>query len=313
MQTQAIPSISAAEPHPRHDLAVAGTVIRYVDTGPAHGDPVVFLHGNPTSSYLWRSIIPHVDDIGRCLAPDLAGMGQSGPVPDGACRFADHARYLDAWFDAVVPQGRITLVLHDWGSALGFDWARRHPQRVRAIVYMEALVQPRRWSDFPPARAQIFRALRGADGERLVMEDNFFVETVLPRSILRPLTGAEMAVYRAPFTQPEARRQTLVWARELPIDGEPADVAEAVAAYGEWLAASNVPKLLVRAEPGALLTGRALAYCRSWPNQQEVTVRGIHYLQEDAPHEIGVALRAFLLGLAGEGDAALRTDAACSA
>lgn len=194
-----------------------------------------------------------------------------------------------------MPDGPVTLVLHDWGSALGFHWARRHPARVRAIAYMEALVLPRRWSDFPPQREQLFRALRGADGERLVMEENFFVETVLPRSVLRPLSDADMAAYRAATATPGARRQTLVWARELPIDGAPADVDEAVAAYAAWLARSTVPKLLIRANPGALLTGRALDFCRTWPNQREVMVNGIHYVQEDSPHEIGQALRQFVL------------------
>lgn len=289
-------AISASDPHPRERAVIPGGAIVYVDTGV--GDPVVLLHGNPTSSRLWRNIIPHLSDAYRCLAPDLAGMGDSPAAPDGACRFADHARYLDAWFDAVLPHGRVTLVLHDWGSALGFDWARRHPQRVNAIAYMEAIVQPRQWRDFPPEREPLFRALRGEDGERLVLDENFFVETVLPHSVLRALTPEEMEAWRRPFATRESRRTTLVWARELPIEGEPADVTQAVQAYGAWLAASDIPKLLIRAEPGALLTGRALDACRSWPNQRDMAVAGIHYVQEDSPHEIGAAVREFLDELA---------------
>lgn len=289
------PAISPLDNHPRQRVTVAGIDFSYVDTG--SGEAIVFLHGNPTSAYLWRNIIPHVSDLGRCLAPDLPGFGDSAPAPEGACRFADFARYLDAWFEAVLPTGRVTLVLHDWGSALGFHWARRHPSRVRAIAYMEALVQPRRWSDFPPAREQIFRALRGDAGERLILDDNAFVEAVLPRSVLRPLSAEEMAVYRKPFATRASRLPTLSLARDLPIEGDPEDVAAVVEAYGNWLAASELPKLLVSAEPGALLTGRALAFSRTWPNQREVTVGGVHYLQEDSPHEIGEALRTFVRGL----------------
>ena len=179
-------TISFLDPHPRREVAVLGTRMSYVEAG--QGQPIVFLHGNPTSSYLWRNIIPHVAGLGRCLAPDLIGMGASGDAVDGQYRFADHARHLDAWFEAVLARTeRVVLVLHDWGSALGFHWARRHAARVAGIAYMEALVQPRRWSDFPAPRAELFRALRGSDGERLVMDENFFVETVLPKSVLRAL------------------------------------------------------------------------------------------------------------------------------
>jgi haloalkane dehalogenase len=267
----------------------------YVDIG--RGDPIVFLHGNPTSSYLWRNVIPYVAGFGRCLAPDLVGMGLSGRSPAGAYRFEDHARYLDAWFSALDLTRNVTLVLHDWGSALGFHWARRHPARVAGIAYMEALVQPRRWDDFTDGRDQIFRALRSGEGEQLVLAGNVFVEQVLPKSILRPLGEAEMTAYRAPFLDPGARTPTLLWARELPIDGTPADVTTVVDAYGSWLARSTVPKLFIDASPGALLTGRARAFCRTWPNQREVSVRGIHYLQEDSPHEIGQALRGFVAAL----------------
>lgn len=297
--------ISHHDPLPRRDVAVLGTRMQYVELG--QGQPIVFLHGNPTSSYLWRNIIPHVSDLGRCLAPDLIGMGGSADAIDAGTRFADHARHLDAWFDAVLaPDERVVLVLHDWGSALGFHWARRHPARVAAIAYMEALVQPRRWSDFPAPRAELFRALRGEDGERLVGDENFFVETVLPKSVLRTLAPEEMQAYRAPFAHSRARRLgTLTWARELPIDGGPADVNAEVEAYAQWLAHSSVPKLFVNAEPGALTTGRARDFCRQWPNQREVTVPGVHYVQEDAPNEIGAALRAFVTSLRQEERVAL--------
>jgi haloalkane dehalogenase len=285
-------AISASDPHPRRRAQILDTEISYVDVG--QGDPIVFLHGNPTSSYLWRNVIPHVADLGRCLAPDLVGMGQSGPSPGGAYRFADHARYLDAWFAALGLTGNVTLVLHDWGSALGFHRACRYPQQVRAIAYMEAIVAPRRWDDFPNGRDQMFRALRSDAGERLVLEDNFFIETVLPKSIVRRLSDAEMEAYRQPFRRREARLPTLAWPGELPIEGEPADVVAIVERYGAWLARSQVPKLFINADPGALLTGRSRELCRRWPNQREVTVKGIHYVQEDSPDEIGAALRAFL-------------------
>jgi haloalkane dehalogenase len=286
---------SPVDPHPRRRVAAGGAEISHVDTG--QGQPIVFLHGNPTSSYLWRNIIPHVSDLGRCLAPDLAGMGQSSPLP-GEGRFADHVPVLDAWFDALQLRD-VVLVLHDWGSALGFHWARRHADRVKAIAYMEALVQPRLWSDFVHGRDAIFRALRSERGEAMALDDNFFVETVLPRSVLRPLSHEEMQAYRAPFAERAARKATLQWARELPIEGEPADVVAAVEAYGQWMAGNTLPKLFVNVEPGALLTGRARDFCRQWPNQREVTVSGSHYVQEDSPVQIGEALRGFVQGLRG--------------
>jgi haloalkane dehalogenase len=283
---------TADDPHRRRRVEVLGTTMSYVDTGA--GNPLVFLHGNPTSSYVWRNIIPFVSDDHRCLAPDLVGMGASGPAPDGGYRFADHARYLDAWFDAVLPQGPVTLVLHDWGSALGFHWAHRNPERLRGVAYMEAIVQPRRWTDFPPGRDELFRAMRAAQGESMILDENLFVETVLPKSILRTLDEREMEAYRAPFRTRESRWPTLVFPRELPIEGMPQDVATTVEAYGRWLAVSDIPKLLISAEPGALLVGRALEFARTWPNQIEVAVPGIHYVQEDAADAIGAALRSFV-------------------
>jgi haloalkane dehalogenase len=294
------PMPSAADPHPRRRIAVLGSEMTYVDLPGRDGDadPIVFLHGNPTSSYLWRNIIPHVAGLGRCLAPDLIGMGQSGKIPPGRYDLAEHIRYLDAWFDALDLRRKVTLVLHDWGSVLGFHWARRFPERVAAIAYMEALVQPRLWADFPAARAEIFRLLRGPQGEQRVFADNFFIETVLPKSILRPLSDTEMAAYRAPFVDPSKRGPILAFARQLPIEGDPADVSALVADYAQWMATNDLPKLFIAAEPGALLTGRARDFCRTWRNQREVSVAGIHYVQEDSPDEIGQALRDFLLDLA---------------
>jgi haloalkane dehalogenase len=285
-------SISAADTYERHRIAVLDTEISYVDTGA--GDPVVFLHGNPTSSYLWRNVVPHVERVGRCLAPDLVGMGDSGPAPDGSYRFVDHTRYLDAWFEAL-GLTNVTLVVHDWGSALGFYWAYRHPERVRGIAYMEALVRPLTWEELPGDARRIFQDLRSEAGEEMVLEKNLFIERILPSAVLRDLTEEEMNVYRRPYLQPgESRRPTLTWPRELPISGEPEEVVSIVDEYSRWLAQSDVPKLFVNAEPGSILTGSQREFCRTWPNQEEVTVRGAHFVQEDSPHEIGEAVATFV-------------------
>jgi haloalkane dehalogenase len=283
--------LTAFDPHPRRRIAVLDTEMSYVDTG--EGDPIVFLHGNPTWSYLWRNVIPHVSALGRCLAPDLVGMGQSGRSPAGAYRFVDHARYLDAWFEALGLTRNVTLVVHDWGSALGFHRATRYPDQIRAIAYMEAIVMPQRWESFGDV-ASVFRALRSPEGEKMVLDGNFFVEGILPRSILRKLSDQEMAAYRAPFLAREARMPTLIWPRQIPIEGEPADVTAIVDAYGQAMSRSPLPKLLVAGEPGAIIRGHTLDFCRTWPNQTEVTVRGLHFLQEDSPDEIGRALREFV-------------------
>lgn len=282
---------NAADPHPRHRIAVLDTEISYVDTG--RGDPIVFLHGNPTSSYLWRNIIPHLREYGRCLAPDLVGMGHSGKSPTNAYRFVDHARYLDAWFEALKLTSNVTLVVHDWGSALGFHRAARHPEQFKAIAYMEAITMPMRWDDFGEARG-IFQALRSPAGEQMVLEGNFFVEGILPRSMFRKLDDQEMAAYRAPFLKREDRLPTLVWPRQIPVEGEPSDVTAIVAKYGQWLAQSTLPKLLIAGEPGAIIKGRILEFCRTWPNQTETRVKGLHFLQEDSPREISEALQKFV-------------------
>jgi len=283
---------SATDRHPRRRIDVLDAEMSYVDTG--EGTPIVFLHGNPTWSYLWRNIIPHVSDRGWCLVPDLVGMGQSRASPGLAYRFFDHARYLDAWFEKLDLRRNVILVLHDWGSALGFYRGFRHPEQIRAIAYMEAIVQPRNWSDFPSGRDAMFRAMRSSEGEHMILDENFFIEVVMPKSIERALDEAEMEAYRAPFRDPISRLPMLQWPRELPIEGEPKDVVGTVEAYGKWLAASNVPKLFISANPGSLLIGRRREFCRTLPNQREVGVKGIHFIQEDSPQEIGEALRGFI-------------------
>ncbi len=276
-------------------VTVKGKRMAYHEQG--EGETVVFLHGNPTSSYLWRNVIPHVAPFARCIAPDLIGMGDSDRLDDdgpGSYRFVDHREYLDAFLDEVYPGGRITFVIHDWGSALGFDWANRHRDRVAGIAYMEAIVQPVSWEQWPEQARDIFRALRSDEGEDMILRRNLFVEAILPGSILRQLRPEELDEYRRPFIAEAERRPTLTWPREIPLDGEPADVVEIVRSYGEWLAESDVPKLFVNAEPGAILTGDQREFCRRWPNQTEVTVPGIHFVQEDSPHEIGRAVADWL-------------------
>ena len=257
----------------------------------------MFLHGNPTSSYLWRNVIPHLETSGRCLAPDLMGMGESGASPNGSYRFTDHSALLDHWFDDMGLTSNVTLVVHDWGSALGFHWAKRNLGRIKGLVYMEAIVRPVTWEDWPEAARQVFQGFRSPAGEEMVLERNIFVERVLPGSVLRDLTEDEMEVYRCPYLEAgESRRPTLTWPREIPIDGEPADVVQIVSEYAEWLASSQVAKLFINADPGAILTGPQREFCRSWPNQQEVTVKGVHFIQEDSPAEIGRAIAGWYAG-----------------
>ena len=287
------PAIPAVDPYERRRVCVLDSEMAYVDAG--GGEPVVFLHGNPTSSYLWRNIIPHVTGRGRGLAPDLIGMGASGRAPGGSYRFVDHARYLDAWFDALGLIRNVTLVVHDWGSALGFDWAARHPERVKALVYMEAIVRPVTWAEWPSNARGIFQAMRAPAGESVILDKNVFVERILPASVLRPLGKEEMTAYRRPWLEPgETRRPMLTWPREIPLDGQPADVVAVVERYGRWLATSTVPKLFVNADPGSILVGAPREFCRAWPNQREITVKGSHFVQEDSPDEIGQALARFL-------------------
>ncbi|MEN8237982.1 MAG: haloalkane dehalogenase [Actinomycetota bacterium] len=271
---------------------IHGLTMAYEEVG--EGDPVVFLHGNPTSSHLWRNIIPYLSDVYRCIAPDLIGMGDSDKLPTSgpdSYTFVEHREYLDGLLDALDVGDRVTLVVHDWGSGLGFDWANRHRDRVLGIAYMEAIVQPASWDDWPQAARSMFQGLRSEAGEAMVLDRNLFVERILPASILRDLTEDEMAVYRSPYAEPgESRRPTLTWPRQIPIGGEPADVHEIVASYASWMAANDLPKLFINADPGSILAGRPREFCRTWKNQTEVTVPGIHFIQEDSPDEIGDAI-----------------------
>ena len=284
-------AISPAE-LPKQKVNIAGRQMAYSEMG--EGDPIVFLHGNPTSSYLWRNVMPHLKGQGRCIAPDLIGMGDSDKIePSGPERytFREHRRYLDAFLEAVGARERVTLVIHDWGSALGFDWANRHRDRVRGFVYMEAIVRPMAgWEEWSAAATPIFQGFRSDKGESMILDRNMFVERVLPGSVLRKLTEAEMAEYRRPFPRREDRWPTLTWPRQIPIAGEPADVAQISADYSHWMAANDLPKLFVNADPGAILIGAPREFCRTWRNQTEVTVPGSHFIQEDSGPAIGRAI-----------------------
>jgi haloalkane dehalogenase len=282
------------EPHAQQFLTVNGKRMAYVELG--SGEPVfLFLHGNPTSSYLWRNVMPEVAKTGRCVAPDLIGMGVSDklehPGPD-SYRFTTHRGFLWGFIEAAIGRDSLlVLVGHDWGSALGFDWANHHRDRVRGIVYMEAIVRPLSWSEWPEGSRRLFQGFRSATGEELVLDKNMFVERVLPGSILRTLEPAEMTEYRRPFTgSREDRWPTLAWPREIPIDGEPLAVVERVTGYADWMAQNGIPKLFVNAEPGAILVGPQREFCRRWRNQTEVTVGGSHFIQEDSGREIGEAI-----------------------
>jgi haloalkane dehalogenase len=287
--------INATFPYQKKRQRVLGLELAYVDEG--QGDPIVFLHGNPTFSYIWRNIIPHVQELGRIIAPDLIGMGDSHKPPEsgpGSYTFVEHRRYLDALLEALGVRERVTFVVHDWGSALGFDWSYRHPDAVKGIAYMEAIVKPYTWSEYSETGRKTFQALRSPAGEQMVLEQNSFIEFNLPKTILRRLTEEEVNNYRRPFIEPgEARRPMLSWARQLPVDGEPADVTEIVTAYGAWLARSDVPKLYIRADPGMLQPSQH-EFCRTWPAQREVIVRGLHTPQEDSPDEIGQAITRWM-------------------
>jgi haloalkane dehalogenase len=291
--------ISAAFPYEKRYQSVLGYQMAYVDVG--EGDPIVFLHGNPASSYVWRNIIPHLEGLGRCLAPDLIGMGDSdklhnsGPASYG---FFEHRSYLDRLLEQLGVRERVTFVLHDWGSALGFDWAYRHPEAVKGLVYMEPIARPLSWATWPEATRDLWKAFRSTEGERLILEDNLFIENLLPRVVLRGLSEQELAEYRRPFAEPgEGRRPMLSWPRQAPIDDERADMSELVTAYGTWLAQSDVPKLYINNDPGTAKPA-VRAFCRTWSAQAEITVKGSHYLQEDSPDEIGTAIATWLRTLA---------------
>ena len=296
--------ISAAFPYQKQQRLVLGSQMAYVEVG--EGDPIVLLHGNPTSSYLWRNVLPHLQPLGRCIAPDLIGMGDSDKLPNsgtGSYRFVEHRRYLDALLEALDVRERVTLVIHDWGSALGFDWANRHREAIKGIAYMEAILVPQRWDHWDKFNMRpALQGLRSEAGEQMVLRDNFFIEKILPGAILRKLSDEEMAHYRRPFAEPgEGRRPTLTFPREIPIEGEPADVFEVVNAYDEWLKTTTVPKLFIKGEPGGILSaGPDVEFAQSLPAQTEVTVAGVHYLQEDSPDDIGRAVAAWMRALAGK-------------
>lgn len=285
----------------KHYQNVLGKRMAYIDEG--QGDPIVFLHGNPTSSFLWRNIMPFMEGRGRLIAPDLIGMGDSDKLdhsgPD-SYTYLEHRRYLFALLEQLEVNANVTLVVHDWGSGLGFHWAHQHPDVLKGIAFMEAIVAPMQWQEFPAGFVEIFEGFRSAAGESLVLDDNLFVEQVLPGAVLRDLTDAEMDEYRRPFAQPgEHRRPTLTWPRQLPLDGEPEEVVQIVAAYSQWLGEAKVAKLFVNAEPGGIVTGSARALVRTWPNLQEFTVPGIHFIQEDSADQIGAGLADWYQGLAG--------------
>ena len=291
--------LTSTSPTQKQRAQVLGRTMAYVEVG--QGDPIVLLHGNPTSSYLWRNIIPHLQGLGRCIAPDLIGMGDSDKLLDSgpdAYTFVEHRRYVDALLDQLGVTDRVSFVVHDWGAVLGFDWAHRHRDAVKGLAYMEPLVRPLTWEEVSPQARPIFEALRSPAGDQLVLEQNSFIERNLPATVLRTLSDEEMAEYRRPFLEPgEARRPTLSWPRQIPIDGQPAEVAAIMEAYLEWLPTSTVPKLFVKADPGTL-SPSVLEFCRTWQAQTEVSVRGHHVPQEDSPGLIGFAVAEWLRGLA---------------
>ena len=290
---------SSKDPHKRASLSVRGAEMVYAEAG--KGAPIVLLHGNPTYSYIWRNVIPHLSSLGHCIAPDLIGMGQSDKLPSSGperYRYPEQRAYLFDLFDALGATEGVVLILHDWGAALGFEWARRHPDAVRGIAYLEPLLMPLTWDLFPPPAVEAFKAMRSPQGEQMCLQENFFVEQVIPMAVMRDLSPEELAAYRKPYGEPgEGRRPTLTWPREIPVEGEPAEVAEILEANCAWLAESEVPKLFIRADPGMMVTGPVAERCRGFPNQTEVVVRGAHYAQEDSPDEIGKAIAAWLKAL----------------
>ena len=278
-------------------IDVLGKQIAYVEMG--EGDPIIFQHGNPTSSYLWRNIMPQLQSLGRCIAMDLIGMGDSEKLEDKGnmtYSYDTHKKYFDGFLDAIGVESNTTLVIHDWGSALGFDWANDYPQRVKAICYMEGIVQSMEWEDWNEDAKGIFQGFRSPAGEEMILEKNLFIEAVLPGSILRKLSDAEMNEYRRPFNDKKSRRPTLDWPRQIPLENDPPEICRIVDSYSQWMAENNIPKLFINAEPGAILIGKQREFCRTWKNQKEVTVKGSHFIQEDSPNEIGNAIFDWLKG-----------------
>ena len=279
-------------------IDVLGKQIAYVEMG--EGDPIIFQHGNPTSSYLWRNIMPQLQSLGRCIAMDLIGMGDSEKLEDKGnmtYSYDTHKKYFDGFLDAIGVESNATLVIHDWGSALGFDWANDYPQRVKAICYMEGIVQSMEWEDWNEDAKGIFQGFRSPAGEEMILEKNLFIEAVLPGSILRKLSDSEMNEYRRPFNDKKSRRPTLDWPRQIPLENDPPEICRIVDSYSQWMAENNIPKLFINAEPGAILIGKQREFCRTWKNQKEVTVKGSHFIQEDSPNEIGNAIFDWLKGI----------------
>ena len=284
--------LSETMPYEKKFAAVKGKKIAYVEDG--SGDPIVLLHGNPTSSFLWRNVVPELVESGRVIVPDLIGQGDSEKIlaSEGAGRYSLEVayRYVDGLLESIGANENVTLVIHDWGSSVGFLWAMRHPAAVKGVAYMEGIVKPLSWSDWPQSAAGIFKGFRSDKGEDLILNRNMFIEGVLPSSVIRPLSNTEMDAYRAPHVETDDRQPLLNWPRQIPIEGEPADVVALVNEYGAFMAASDIPKLFINADPGSILVGAQREFCRSWPNQQEVTVKGLHFIQEDSPLEIGQAV-----------------------
>jgi len=279
-------------------IDVLGKQIAYVEMG--EGDPIIFQHGNPTSSYLWRNILPQLQGLGRCIAMDLIGMGDSEKLEDEGnmtYSYNTHKKYFDGFLDAIGVESNATLVIHDWGSALGFDWANDYPDKVKAICYMEGIVQSMEWEDWNEDAKGIFQGFRSPAGEEMILEKNLFIEAVLPGSILRKLSDAEMNEYRRPFNDKKSRRPTLDWPRQIPLENDPPEICKIVDSYSQWMAENNIPKLFINAEPGAILIGKQREFCRTWKNQKEVTVKGSHFIQEDSPNEIGNAIFDWLKGI----------------
>ncbi len=293
--------ISADPRYERKLITIKGRQMAYVDEG--QGDAIVFQHGNPTSSYLWRNIMPHCEGLGRLIACDLIGMGESEKLENSGpdrYTYAEQRDYLFALWDQIGVGDNVIFVIHDWGSALGFDWSNQNRDRVRGLAYMEAVVKTLNWSDFPDLGRKVFQGFRSEAGESMILDKNMFVERVLPGAVIRDMTEAEMNEYRKPYlAEGEDRRPTLTWPRQIPIEGEPENVCRIVDDYGAWLAQSDVPKLFINAAPGSILTGEQREFCRTWPNQTEVTVNGIHFVQEDSPDEIGHAVAEFVKGIRG--------------
>ena len=293
--------ISTDPRYERKFATVNGKRMAYVDEG--EGDPIIFQHGNPTSSYLWRNIMPHCEGLGRLIACDLIGMGASEKLdnsgPD-SYTYVEQREYLYALWDQLGVSKNAIFVIHDWGSALGFDWANQNRDKVQGIAYMEAVVKTMNWDDFPENARGVFQGFRSENGESMVLDKNIFVERVLPSAVIRDMSDEEMAHYRKPYLEAgESRRPTLTWPRQIPIEGEPPEVCKIVDDYGAWLSQCDTPKLFINAEPGSLLVGPQREFCRSWPNQTEVTVKGNHFVQEDSPDEIGQAVAEFVKGIRG--------------